>query len=494
MSSLFDYKRKREFESTPEPKACAKKNKKHKAHELIFVIQKHDARNLHYDLRLELDGVLKSWAVPKGPPLSSEEKHLAIMVEDHPYEYKDFAGIIPKGHYGAGTVEIWDHGTYNILGATTLKEAQDLIRAGLKKGHLSFELSGQKLHGHYTLIRTALPGTKESWLWLKKSASHGQIKDHDKMPAHLSPMLATLIKSPFDDPDWIFEIKLDGFRALAQIKNHKVKLISRNNKLFNDQFPIIITNLQDNIMHDVILDGEIVILDSQSRSQFQLLQNYNKNHDYHLFYYVFDLLYIDGHDLRALPLLERKAILEQLLAPLSNTHIRYSDHLEQYGKKLFKEAQKLGLEGIIAKNSLSAYEMQRSKSWLKIKSIKSQEAVICGFTKPRGARENLGALILGIYENNKLIYAGLVGTGMSGKTLEDLASKLEKLVQKKCPFEKIPKTTMPVTFVKPKLVCEVSFTEWTKDGFMRHPVYKGLRLDKIAQEVRREYESEHPKI
>lgn len=493
MSRLFGYKSKRELESTPEPKARVKKPKEHEEHpQLIFVIQKHDASHLHYDLRLELDGVLKSWAVPKGPPLSSEEKHLAIMVEDHPYEYKNFSGIIPPGHYGAGSVEIWDHGTYSIFGATTLKEAQKLVRAGLKKGHLSFELFGKKLHGHYTLIKTALAGPKESWLWLKKNPP--QIEHHEKMPTHISAMLATLITEPFDDPAWIFEIKLDGFRALAHIKNHKIKLLSRNNKILNDDFPVIISDLDAHINHDVILDGEIVILDSQSRSQFQLLQNYKKNQDSNLFYYVFDLLYLDGHDLRALPLLERKAMLEQLLAPMHNTHIRYSDHIENYGKKLFKEAQKMGLEGIIAKKSLSSYEMQRSKSWLKIKSIKSQEFIICGFTRPREGRESLGALILGIYENNKLTYAGLVGTGMSDKTLEDLASKLEKLVQKKCPFENLPKTTSPATFVKPKLVCEVAFTEWTKDGSLRHPVFKGLRMDKNAQEVRREYESKHSKI
>lgn len=488
MSRLSTYKSKRELKVSPEPKA--RLGKSHQ--ELIFVVQKHQASHLHYDLRLELDGVLKSWAVPKGPPLSSLEKHLAIMVEDHPYEYKDFAGRIPEGHYGAGTVEIWDHGTYTISGATTRAQAEKFMRAGLKKGHLSLDFFGNKLQGHYTLIKTALPGPKESWLWIKKASEPKEPKEHyEKMPAHIDPMLAYLIKTPFDDPDWIFEIKLDGFRALAKIHKSTIELLSRNNKLFNEQFPEIIKDLEKYIKHDVILDGEIVILDSEGRSQFQLLQNYKKNKK-NLFYYVFDLLYIDGRDLRNLPLLERKAILEQLLAPAHNTHLRYSDHIEKAGKRLFKEAQKLGLEGIIAKKSQSSYQMHRSKSWLKIKCTQSQEAIICGFTKARGGREKFGALLLGVYEENKLTYVGLVGTGFSDSLLAELYKKLENLIQKKCPFEEIPVTNMPATFVKPKLVCEISFTEWTTDGSMRHPVFKGLRLDKNAKDVRREYESKLP--
>jgi len=488
LSRLSAYKHKRELKASPEPQARIVKSYQ----ELCFVVQKHQASHLHYDLRLELDGVLKSWAVPKGPPLA-EEKRLAIMVEDHPYEYKDFAGRIPEGHYGAGTVEIWDHGTYRVEGATTYREAQKLIRAGLKKGHLSFELFGKKLQGHYALIKTALPGPKESWLWLRKSYPQ---EHYEKMPALISPMLAYVIKEPFDNPDWIFEVKLDGFRALAKINQTKIDLLSRNNKLFNDLFPELIKELREHIKHDVILDGEIVILDTQGRSQFQLLQNYKHSMRTNLFYYVFDLLYLDGHDIRTLPLLERKSILEQLLAPAHNSHIRYSDHLEKDGTRLFKEAKKLGLEGIIAKKSMSFYESQRSKSWLKIKCSQSQDAIICGFTKPRAGREYFGALLLGVYENNKLTYAGLVGTGFSDNLLEELFQKLEKLVQKKCPFgeDEVPQTNMPAIFVKPKLVCEVSFGEWTADGLMRHPVFKGLRLDKNAKEVRREHESKLPKV
>jgi bifunctional non-homologous end joining protein LigD len=482
---LSEYKNKRKLKISPEPQAHIAVDKENNK-ELIFVIQKHSARHLHYDLRLELDGVLKSWAVPKGPPLSSQEKRLAIMVEDHPYDYKDFFGTIPAGHYGAGTVEIWDHGTYKIPGASTREQAENLVRAGLKKGHLSFELQGHKLHGYYTLLKTSLPGAKESWLWLIKNPP--PTLDYEKMPTHLSPMLATLISEPFDDPAWVFEIKFDGFRALSYIKNNKISLLSRNNKLLNNKFTNIINNLQEYINHDVILDGEIVVLDKKGRSQFQLLQNYQQTHDSNLFYYIFDLLYLDGHDLRNLPLLERKAMLEQLLAPAHKSQLRYSDHIEKYGKKLFKETQKLGLEGIVAKNSSSVYEMHRSKSWLKIKNKNSQEAIICGFTKPRNSREKFGALILGIYEHKQLIYAGLVGTGFSDDMLKELALKLHKLVQKKCPFKETPKTSEPATFVKPTLVCEVSFSEYTHDGFMRHPVFKGLRPDKKAIDVSYEYE------
>jgi bifunctional non-homologous end joining protein LigD len=473
---LRRYSSKRKLDITPEPKAKIKKSEEN----LIFVIQKHDASHLHFDLRLECDGVLKSFAVPKGPPLSPKEKRLAIMVEDHPYDYKDFEGTIPEGHYGAGEVEIWDKGYYSIAGISNLKEAQDYLRAGLKKGHFSFILHGKKLKSAYTLIKTALPGAKESWLWFLKSSHH-----NDEMPKVISPMLASEVDKPFDHKDWIFELKLDGYRALARIEHNEVSLISRNNKLFNDLFSIIVKDLKKYINHDLILDGEIVILDKKGKSHFQLLQNYNASQAEFLFYYVFDILYIDGQDLRSYALIERKALLEQLLAPLIHSHIRYSDHIEEKGIKLFKQAQKLGLEGLIAKNSHSIYVMKRSKEWLKIKTHKRQELVIGGFTAPRGNRKQFGALLVGYYDNNILHYAGHVGTGFSEQSIEELSKKLRALVQKKCPFEKVPVTNSPATFVKPILVCEVSFSEWTHDGLMRHPVFAGLRIDKKAQEITR---------
>jgi bifunctional non-homologous end joining protein LigD len=485
-NNLKKYEQKRSLDNTPEPKAHINKSKKN----LIFVIQRHDARHLHFDLRLELDGVLKSWAVPKGPPLGVSEKRLAIMVEDHPYSYKDFAGTIPKGNYGAGEVEIWDHGTYSVPGMATLDEIENYMHAGLKKGHISFILHGEKLNNEYTLIRTSLPGAKQSWLWFMKSQNNILDDSYISMPQKISPMLAFLIKEPFDRDNWIFEVKWDGYRALAYIKSGDVKLLSRNFVNLNKYYGPLVTDLNKYITHDVILDGEIVVLDAQGKSQFQLLQNYQEENSGHLFYYVFDLLYFDGHDLRNINLLERKALLEQLLAPLYNTHIRYSDHIEKQGIKLFKQAQKLDLEGIVAKNIHSAYKSGRSKDWLKIKTHLRQEAVIGGYTAPRGARQEFGSLMLGVYQQKKLVYIGNVGTGFSDQSLQELALKLAPLVQEKSPFTPAPKSSTGLTFVKPKLVCEVSFTEWTSEGHMRHPVFHGLRTDKKATDVGKEQEND----
>lgn len=485
MTVLSAYKKKRKLAESPEPKARALK-KKHAS--LIFVVQKHHASHLHYDLRLELDGVLKSWAVPKGPPKSPDDKRLAIMVEDHPYEYKDFHGVIPEGHYGAGTVEIYDKGSYEIPDAESLKEQEKLMRAGLKKGHVSFLLKGKKLKGEYALVRTKLPGGKDQWLWLKKGESKKSVqkKTKEKMPTEIKPMLAQLWDKPFDKENWLFEVKWDGYRCIAIIKAKTVKLLSRNEKSFNKQFPSIVSDLKTHLKHDAILDGELVVLDSSGRSQFQLIQNYQQEEKGYLCYYVFDLLYLDGRDLREQPLIFRKELLQQIIAPLKKTHIRYSDHVEEKGKALFKEAKKLDLEGIMAKDSLSTYQMRRSQSWLKIKTHLRQEAVIGGFTAPRKSREKFGALLLGVYEGKNLYYVGHVGTGFDNKTLIMLNELLEPLISDRCPFEAKPKTNMPATFVKPRLICEISFAEWTKDGLMRQPVFLGLRTDKKPHQVVKE--------
>jgi bifunctional non-homologous end joining protein LigD len=486
VSGLDSYKSKRNLKETPEPKARIKKSPS----KLAFVVQKHAASHLHYDLRLELDGVLKSWAVPKGPPKSSNVKRLAIMVEDHPYEYKDFSGTIPKGHYGAGEVEIWDRGTYEIPGAEDFLENESLMRAALKKGHIRFILHGDKLKGEYSLIRTALPGKNEQWLWIKKgSVTKSKAKkkvSRDPMPKNIKPMLAQSTEKAFSRKDWLFEIKYDGYRCLALIHGKKVQLLSRNLKSFNDDYPSIVNELKVHIKKDAILDGEIVLLDNQGRSNFQLLQNFQNADKNNLYYFVFDLLYLDGKDLRDMPLIDRKDLLEQLLFPLKNTHIRYSDHVLEQGVRFFKEAKKLGLEGVMAKDAQSPYVMKRSSAWQKIKAQKRQEVVIAGFTAPRGSRSELGALLVGVYEGKKLHYVGRVGTGFDESSLKMLAKRLKQLIRESSPFVKIPKINGTVVFVKPILICEVSFTEWTKSGSMRHPVFLALRTDKKASEVVRE--------
>lgn len=489
MSLLTGYKKKRSFDQSPEPKARIVKPGK----SLIFVVQKHHARSLHYDLRLELDGVLKSWAVPKGPPQSPQEKRLAIMVEDHPYDYKDFEGVIPAGNYGAGLVEIWDQGTYEVADAKSLKQSQSLMRAGLKKGHVRLVLKGLKLQGEYSLIHTARPGAPNAWLFIKagekKANTRSKKKKNDEMPSSVKPMLAQIADQPFSNKDWLFEIKWDGYRALAMIKQGKVELLSRNQESFNKKFAPIVIALKNNISHDVILDGEIVALDSHGRSQFQLLQNYPRESKSELVYYVFDLLYFDGEDLRDRPLIERKEKLELLLAPLKKTPIRYSDHIKGQGLKFFSEAVKLELEGIMAKRALSAYYMGRSKDWLKIKTKNRQEVIICGYTEPKGSRAHFGSLLLGVYRGSDLLYIGRVGTGFSDALLKNLMVQFAKIKRKTSPFkEKLPRIAGAVTFLKPILVCEVSFSEWTHEGLLRHPVFLGLRIDKDPHEVVKEHE------
>lgn len=297
-------------------------------------------------------------------------------------------------------------------------------------------------------------------------------------------MLATLVKEPFDNKDWIFEIKWDGFRAIAEIKQGKVDLYSRNMLSFNQNFPTIVKSLS-RIKMDMILDGEVVVVDRSGKSHFQLLQNYRETGQGKLIYYVFDLLYLKNQDLRQLPLLERKKILKQVLPKLAN--IKYSSHVAEFGKVFYKAAIKHDLEGIIAKNSESIYKSgKRSLDWQKIKIHKQQEAVIGGFTQPRGSRKKFGALVLGVYEKNNLIYIGHTGGGFNDVSLQMVYNKLKPLITKQSPFKTAPKTNAPVTWIKPKLVCEVTFSEWTTDGHMRQPIFLGLRVDKKASEVRRE--------
>ena len=524
---LKEYASKREFEKTPEPKPGLGPEKGR----LLFVVQKHAARALHYDLRLELAGVLKSWAVPRGPSLDPSLKRLAVMVEDHPFDYKDFEGVIPEHNYGAGSVIIWDKGFYHHPATEDRDESEKLLLEGLKKGDLKFILEGEKLHGEFALVKMGKDG--KSWLLLKKKdrnvtkedilkenrsvVSHktleemleteqsksfrqkksNQIRVHEAlesedlknaqskpMPKAVQPMLATVAREPFDHPDWIYEVKWDGYRAVAEIRESGVSLYSRNLISFNKKFFPVVEALRK-FGFDAVLDGEIVVVDDQGRPDFQKLQHYQDSGSDHLLYYVFDLLYFNGHDLTSLPLLRRKELLKKILP--SSPRIKFSDHVVKEGVLFYNVVKEKGLEGIIAKHSQSAYEPgKRSRQWLKVKTQQTQEGVIAGFTEPGGGRKYFGALVLGAYEGNDLTFIGHVGGGFAERDLKDLRERLDTLVQKECPFKVQPETNAPVTWVKPELVCEVGFSGWTEDEVMRQPVFLRLREDKAAREVVRE--------
>jgi len=524
---LKAYKQKRNFKSTTEPAGTKKKSVSSSKKGHIFVIQKHAATRLHYDFRLEVDGVLKSWAVPKGPSLNPNDKRLAIMVEDHPYEYRDFEGIIPKGNYGAGTVMVWDTGRYYPVDIKHEISEKDNIAEGLRKGAITFFLEGKKLKGLFSLIHLKNRPEENQWLLIKLKDEFASTKEvtkldrsaltdrtmeeiteekepeehinesknekvrtlkqgiKSKMPHHISPMLAYLVKEPFDGEDWIFEVKWDGFRALAEVNKQRIELYSRTFQSFNTQFAPVVKALKQ-LSTQAIFDGEIVIVDEKGRSSFQALQNYQNTGKGDLRYYIFDLLYNEGYDLRELPLLERKELLRKVLPEDPESVLQYSDHIAREGKKFFNEAKKNQLEGIIAKEIHSPYVSKRSREWLKIKTHQRQEVVICGFTEPRGSREKFGALILGIKEKDEWKYVGHVGGGFDRRTLEAVMKQLQPLITKKSPFKNPPKTNMPVTWIKPKLICEVSFAEWTQEGHMRQPIFLGMRSDKDSKEVKKE--------
>jgi bifunctional non-homologous end joining protein LigD len=524
---LKEYAAKREFEKTPEPEPVLG----HKGGRLTFVVHKHAARALHYDLRLELEGALKSWAVPKGPSLNPSSKRLAVMVEDHPLDYKDFEGVIPEGNYGAGSVIIWDRGFYHHPSARDENESEKLLLEGFRKGDMKFVLEGEKLHGEFALVKTGKDG--KSWLLLKKKdryaaegeilketrsvVSHktleemletdteksfrqkklNQIRLHEAMeiedlrdapvkpmPRAIQPMLATPVAEPFDHPDWIFEVKWDGYRAVAEIRDEGVSLYSRNGISFDKKFSPIADSLRK-FGIEAVLDGEIVVADDQGRPDFQALQHYQDSGSGHLLYYVFDLLYLRGHDLMDMPLLKRKDLLKKILP--ASPKIRFSDHVREEGVLFYNVAKEKGLEGIVAKHCQSVYEAgRRSRQWLKVKTRLTQEAVIAGFTEPGGGRKYFGALVVGVFEGNELTYIGHVGGGFAEKDLKDIHEKLDPLIQKECPFKVRPETNAPVTWVKPDLVCEVALSGWTEDGVMRQPVFLRLRDDKAAREVMRE--------
>lgn len=499
--SLADYRKKRRFHATPEPKG----KKRQAKGGLKFVVQKHAASHLHYDFRLELDGVLKSWAVPKGPSLNPKDKRLAMHVENHPMDYLTFEGNIPPGEYGAGEVIVWDIGTYRPeAGGKTRKEQEKVLSEEYERGQMKIVLSGEKLNGSFALVRTnKMQGKKEQWLLIKhrdEFASEADVTEDQSsvlsdrrladtsrgrkaaMPGFFKPMLATLAEKPFDRKNWLFELKWDGYRCLSFIDGHVIRLYSRNEQLFNKKYPTIAQTLQHFSKHRLVFDGEIVALDKNGKPDFQTLQN-SEREPANIAYVIFDLLFLDGQDLRSYPLLERKQLLAELLKHPPE-RVLYSDHVVGTGKKLYQAATKRGMEGIIGKDAGSRYETgRRSGSWLKAKSVKRQEAVIAGFTEPRGSRKKFGALVLGVYEGKKLRYIGHTGGGFDDKTLAEVYERLQPLIVNASPFKEKIKTNAPVTWVKPQLVAEVKFSEWTGEGIMRQPVFIALRDDKPARQI-----------
>jgi bifunctional non-homologous end joining protein LigD len=604
--SLDEYKRKRRFEATPEPPPKLEKKSRHR-----FVVQKHRATRLHYDFRLEMEGVLKSWAVPKGPSLDPADKRLAMQVEDHPVSYFDFEGTIPEGNYGAGTVMVWDVGTWEPLSPEPVKGkfvpgSDAEASAMLKKGDFKIRLHGKKLNGDFALIhmRSRRPGTKGTeWLLIKKQddaevkgydidqydqsaltgrsmadiggdqgsakwtssrpASRGGVKapwladaiakfdkkntkkltpentekseakkkEKDKkvagptgsvanrtartkmssfassvvsdlagaikrpMPTAIHPMLATSVDEPFDDPEWLFEIKWDGYRAIAFIDKGKVRLMSRNQNDLTAQYAELQSVPSFIKAETAVLDGEIAALDEQGRASFSLMQQRTgirqggrrapSRGDIPVLYYVFDLLYLDGYDLRRVSLEQRKDLLAKITS--LDGPVRYSDHFSQ-GKALFDVAKQKGLEGILAKRRTSVYEERRTREWLKVKITQTLDCVIGGYTDPEGSREYFGSIVLGLYDKKgELIHVGQAGSGFDHATLKQVWQALKKLESKRSPFPHGVEALREVHWVKLELVAEIKFSEWTHESGeggmkLRAPVYLGLRDDKDPKE------------
>ena len=524
--SLKKYNEKRKFNETAEPEGKVKKGAK----KLVFVVQRHAASRLHYDFRLEMDGVLKSWAVPKGPSLNPADKRLAMMVEDHPYDYRTFEGTIPKGNYGAGEVEIWDEGTYEALQKVSGKKDEGILLKELYSGSIKIIMHGKKLKGEFALVKLKSAEEGNAWLLIKHRDKYAVNEKYDaeehtkknskvteavkakaakksssvpvkkkaepepekryrnfdkyisgekKVTNYIKPMLATLSKNVFSDKNWVFEIKWDGYRAIAELKDG-FRFYSRNGLSFASKYPPIVDALQQQ-KHEMILDGEIVAYNEEGLPHFQSLQHYGEK-PVPLIYHVFDLLYLNGSDTTGLTLLQRKELLKEALT--ESDHIKYCDHVAEDGEGFFEVIKKKGLEGMIAKETSSNYAIgRRSTNWLKIKNLNTEEVVIAGYTKPRGSRSKFGALILGRYEGDELIYAGHTGTGFDEISLQELYEKMQPLVVEKSPFKVTPKTNMPATWIKPELVCNIKYSEITRDGIFRHPVFTGLRIDKPAEEI-----------
>lgn len=491
--ALDDYKQKRDFDKTPEPQGVIRHTNSKR-----FVIQRHQARRLHYDLRLEMLGVLKSWAVPKGPSMNPTDKRLAIRTEDHPVEYLHFYGTIPKGNYGAGEMQIWDEGFYK---TNDSKEEIDAINQ-LENGSLKIEFFGKKIKGSFALVQIKHGKEKNNWLLIKKKdifstdlmydseeVNEPPIKeDFTKIktlntPRFIKPMLASPTKKIFKDAEWLFELKWDGYRMVSSLHDQVVALYSRNGRSYNEKFPSLVKELKQ-VSIDCILDGEVVLIDENGKVNFQELQKYNfLETKGELKYYVFDLLQLNGIDTISLPLKERKSLLLEVLENLQS--ILYCEHIEGMGPTLYKRALDAGMEGVVAKKANSEYVPgYRSENWLKIKPINTEEAIICGYTDSITGGRIFGSLILGMYQDKELIYVGNCGSGFSVAEQEELINRFKKYTIVKSPFNTdINLKGRTPHWLTPSLICEIKFLEWTKNGKMRHPVYLGIRKDKNKNEV-----------
>ena len=556
MGKLEEYKRKRHFDRTPEPSGepepatgpiqdqpapAAKRTRLPKPklpqlevrpgaeHGDTFVVQKHRATRLHYDFRLAIDGTLKSWAVPKGPSLNSADKRLAVQTEDHPLDYANFEGKIPEGNYGAGTVMVWDRGTFSVIGDASASKQ-------IERGEIKFNLSGEKLRGSFVLVKLKHSEKGNEWLFIKhKDANEDpawNIDEHDgsvltgrtikeiaeelppkreanpiqpgeldgarksAMPSHVEPMLATLGEHAFSDPNWLFEIKWDGVRALARIEDSALTLRSRNGADITKRYPELAVLPQAFAASQAIVDGEIVALDERGLSSFERLQErmHVRAPSEHLVsqtpvvYFAFDLLYCDGYDLRKAPLLERKQLLQRLVH--ASERFRYADHQMEHGKELFELAKQTGLEGIVAKCADSPYVSDRSAYWMKLKVTNTLDAAVGGGTASRTPALPFGSLLLGLYQGKKLRFIGHVGSGFDGKKLEEISGKLKELATADCPFDVVPETNEKPSWVEPALVARVKFSGWTQEHVLRHPVFLALREDARPTDCRWESEAE----
>ncbi|HZN48344.1 MAG TPA: non-homologous end-joining DNA ligase, partial [Ramlibacter sp.] len=517
-TALQKYRDKRNFDATPEPAEGGEANESERS----FVVQKHWATRLHYDFRLELEGTMKSWAVPKGPSYDPADKRMAMPTEDHPIAYNRFEGTIPAGNYGAGRVIIWDKGTWVPL---------EDPRQGMRDGKLKFELRGHKLRGHWTLVRMKGRGNgrEDPWLLIKERDAFARpvtefsvvdempdsvqsLEDRPgaapgarpaapaaaaspgapegarpaALPAALQPELAVLVDQPPAKPgDWIFEIKFDGYRMLARVEGDAIALLTRNGNDWTSRLPGLLKALRSMELPDGWYDGEIIMPGQDVPADFQALQRaFDSQRTDQIVYYLFDLPYCAGQDLREVPLWERRAVLQRIVQRKPHPSVRFSEVFDVPPQEMLESACRLGLEGVIAKRRDSAYVGRRSTDWIKLKCKLRQEFVIGGWTDPQGARTGIGSLLLGVHgDDGKLRYAGNVGTGFNETALRDLRRRLDALAAERKPFDAGTGLPRAAHWVKPQLVCEVSFGEWTRDGKVRHSVFHGLRSDKPAEAV-----------
>ncbi len=534
--SLREYRRKRHFDRTPEPAparaARSARSPSAVRAERTFVIQKHAATSLHYDLRLRIGDALKSWAVPKGPSLDPREKRLAIEVEDHPVEYASFEGVIPEGQYGAGTVMVWDQGRWSPVEGDP--------EESLREGELKFNLDGARLKGRWVLVRTKTPARQPQWLLIKErdadatpgvhadtwatSVVTGRTMDEiaagapvakvpravpalsaaslpgarpAPMPARLKPQLAQPASEPPQGDDWLHEVKFDGYRLLIFRKGDSVRILSRRALDWTGKLPALAAAVTERLTVDAVLDGEAVLLDTRGVSDFQALQNaIHGRRSRSIVFMAFDLPWCDGHDLTRVPLEQRRALLAVLLGRRQDGRLRFSDHVAGHGRAAFERVCAGGLEGIVSKRRTAPYEQARTPSWIKVKCFNQQEFIVGGFTAPEGTREQFGALLVGYHEGRDLRFAGKVGTGFSTETLRALARRLHSLVRATPPFTNPPTgaEARGVTWVRPELVAQVQFREWTGDGVIRHTSFRGLRDDVDPANVGREPSTPAPAL